>query len=763
MPEYDFKSLSSYDFALLTRDLLQSQLGVPLETFSPGPDSGIDFRYQTKTIKLVVQSKHYAGSGFAALLSVLRRKERPKIETLAPTRYILLTSVSLTPKRKEQINKILTPYCVVPSDIFGREDLNNLLGQHDEIERKHFKLWLTSETVLRRALDSGIFADSEAHLERVRLRLCRYVQNPSFDRARLLLEKSHYCIIAGIPGIGKTTLAEVLLADLVDRHAFEAFRVAHDLSEIRSVKNSKRKQVFYFDDFLGRTALANLQKNEDQRLVELMEEVASNSNWRFILTTREYILNSAKLLYEAFAHPPIDFMPCIVNLADYTRPIRARILYNHIYFSGLPTAHKLALLENKGYESILRHRNYSPRVIEYMTQTSHAGSIPASLYLPEFVDSLDHPTRIWDHAFRHQISEAARHLLLVLTTLPDDPLLDDVEKAFWAFYRFRQSRFGFATRSSDWNDALRQLDGNFINTRKLGKDLVVAFHNPSIRDFVEDFLSSSESDVADLISSAHFYEQYVTLWEGGGDQRYAGVDRNQEKFLQSLKKNFFGPSASAIRVVHRGHSPIGVDHNPPSYERRAEFALRIANDFNNATANQFLNELITSLRQLWEKGQADKEDLVSLLAALTQRGMSRGDDSFKSAKRCLSTKYETIDEFRAIAEFAKTYTGEIAASELENVKTQFMQFANDYSSGWGDEEDPDWLRQIAANLEFVGERLRLDVTQFTDPLYEGADEVEKVRADREPDADDRDGGDFRSSYADDVDAMFHSLRDELTG
>src|ERR1039457_4953877 len=100
MPDYDFKSLSSYDFALLARDLLQAQLGKRLESFSPGPDSGIDFRHQTTKTKLIVQCKHYAGSGFAALIGVLRRKERQKIEALAPTRYVLATSVPLTPKRK---------------------------------------------------------------------------------------------------------------------------------------------------------------------------------------------------------------------------------------------------------------------------------------------------------------------------------------------------------------------------------------------------------------------------------------------------------------------------------------------------------------------------------------------------------------------------------------------------------------------------------------------------------------------------------------
>lgn len=615
--------------------------------------------------------------------------------------------------------------------------------------------------MLQRVLNAGIFADSEAHLERVRLRLCRYVQNPSFDRARALLEKSHYCIIAGIPGIGKTTLAEVLLADLVDRHGFEAFRIAHDLSEIRSVKNSKRKQVFYFDDFLGKTALTELQKNEDQRLIELMEEVSLNPNWRFILTTREYILNSARMHYEAFAQCSSNFMLCIVNLEDYTRPIRARILYNHIYFSGLPSAHKLALLEDKAYERILRHRNYSPRVIEYMTQTSHVSSISPSLYLSEFLNSLDHPGRIWDHAFRYQISEAARHLLLVLSTLPDEPLLSDVEAAFWAFYRFRQSRFGFSTHSNDWGDALKQLDGNFIHTKRVGKEILVSFHNPSIRDFVEDFLSNSDGDVVDLISSAHFYEQYVILWKGQGEQRYSAVDFNIEKFLSRIADNCFGPSASTIRVVSEHGTPIGMHHNPPSPESRLEFVVGIDNALHSPISQAVVARLLATLRQRWQRGEADREDLTRLLAALAQREKGGDDDSFAIGKQCLLMRRQHIDDFRAIGHFAAIFPDEITVIALEELRTQFAAFARNYSSAW-DNEDPDWLRQVAADLEYVGEKLKVDVSDLTAPLYERADEVEKERGNQEPDYD-RDDSDFHSVYSDDVDAMFLSLRDELSG
>jgi len=46
MPDYDFKSLSPYDFQNLVRDLLQKELDVTLECFTMGRDNGIDLRYR---------------------------------------------------------------------------------------------------------------------------------------------------------------------------------------------------------------------------------------------------------------------------------------------------------------------------------------------------------------------------------------------------------------------------------------------------------------------------------------------------------------------------------------------------------------------------------------------------------------------------------------------------------------------------------------------------------------------------------------------
>ena len=146
MADYDFSSLSAYDFETLVRDLLSAYLDVGLEIFSPGPDGGIDLRFLARTSadSTIVQCKHYVGSGFSKLLNALT-KEQPKIARLNPDRYCVATSVALTPDRKAKIVATLAPFVDRASDIWGQAELNALLRRYPTIERAHFKLWLTSQ------------------------------------------------------------------------------------------------------------------------------------------------------------------------------------------------------------------------------------------------------------------------------------------------------------------------------------------------------------------------------------------------------------------------------------------------------------------------------------------------------------------------------------------------------------------------------------------------------------------------------------------
>ena len=66
MINYRFEVLNDKEFENLSRDLLQAELKIRLETFKTGKDDGIDFRYATTKNKneIIVQAKHWAGSGF---------------------------------------------------------------------------------------------------------------------------------------------------------------------------------------------------------------------------------------------------------------------------------------------------------------------------------------------------------------------------------------------------------------------------------------------------------------------------------------------------------------------------------------------------------------------------------------------------------------------------------------------------------------------------------------------------------------------------
>ena len=101
IPNYDFKSLSSYDFECLIRDLLQEELEITLESFKYGRDKGIDLRYSpTEDETMIVQCKHYAVTGYRGLISNLKQ-EIEKVEKLNSKKYIIVTSVGLTPRNKE--------------------------------------------------------------------------------------------------------------------------------------------------------------------------------------------------------------------------------------------------------------------------------------------------------------------------------------------------------------------------------------------------------------------------------------------------------------------------------------------------------------------------------------------------------------------------------------------------------------------------------------------------------------------------------------
>jgi len=762
VPNYDFRSLSSIDFEDLVRDLLQAESGDRYEVFGPGPDGGVDLRtISPGRHKTVVQCKHYGD--FGTLYQNIKRFEVPKVRLLTPDRYILATSATLSPARKTKLLDLLSPFST-EQDILGRGDLNNLLARHPEVEIKNFKLWLTSEAVLRRLIAADVIEDTSLALERMRQRTRRFVINPSLDRARHLLSEHHFCVIAGIPGIGKSTLAEILLLDLVDRHGFQAVRITSSLAaELKGVRRSTQKQVYIFDDFLGKTTLDKLDKNEDQQLADFISEVQANPHWRFILTTREYILNVAMQRYETLARTTLRL--CIIDLADYTRPIRAEILYNHIYFSDLTLSHKRALVAAQGYVRILEHQNYNPRVIEHMTQESNVSHIPGPLFLAAFLKNLSQPMMIWDHAFRFQLSEAARHLMLLMGVLPSEVTVPDLELAFQAFFHQRKVRFGFPTSSGDFEKAIRELDGNFIKTGQYGSDLFVTFHNPSVEDYVRRYIREEQPArgiIVDLIITSVFVEQFMQAW---GIAKEFDDDRVTDAMLTTLSKV---PALLSCRVI-RTYSVLDrrLAHYPPSFEERVSFVMIVAEAVQSTRSTKIVEDALAPLGARLEQQTMNRNDLARLIGRLAGFG-SLGSELAAKARTALLKDLETTMDYEAATIVVRDAPTSISAEELGILKRKFRDFVSDEIYSLRSETDPDVLNSAADDITSIAKVLEMDLESAIEPITSRAGELEqekeREKAQLEPKDENFDYDEWKRHLITQSreHTMFASLLDELT-
>lgn len=509
MSDYDFHTLSPIEFEALSRDLLQKELGITLESFTSGRDDGVDLRYSTaKGTNTIVQCKRHITT-YAKLKSHLKSKELPKLSKLSPDRYILTTSVGLTKKNKEELKTLFSPYIVVASDIYGRDDLNNLLGKYDDIERQHYKLWLSSTEVLETILHSDIVNRTLFEREEIIESVTTYVENESYQAALDKFKGKNFVIIAGDAGIGKTTLARMLIYRMLGNKEYKQFvYVSRGVEEALSLYKPSKSQLFFFDDFLGRTAFENgFARNEETDLMRFIDRIARSKNKGLLLATREYILRQAQSQYSELKSPLLEKSKYTIDLATYTRKIRADILYNHLFRTKLPNKYLMSFLNKKTYKDIIGHSHYTPRLIATILQEEIWSDCSPNDFPNKFISYLNNPQKIWQDIYEKGLSSDGRLVMKILLTLRSPVELTKLHTAFDSCARQNNIRPDYNV----FDSAIKELSDTFIKVSSSNYSphtLTVDYKNPSILDFMIDYYKDLRSnDLAVVIDNAVYIDQ----------------------------------------------------------------------------------------------------------------------------------------------------------------------------------------------------------------------------------------------------------------
>jgi hypothetical protein len=502
---YDFSQLNDKEFEALVADLLSVYLGKRVERFKQGKDGGVDGRfYSDPDDETILQCKHYLKTGYSGLISKLKNDEAKKVTKLSPDKYIFVTSLPLSRENKTEIKEIFSPYLKRQDDIFHQADLNDILSNNPKIEEKYFKLWITSTNVFDRIINNAIKGRSQHELERIQESSFKYVQTNNHEKALVILEEKHVVIISGEPGIGKTVLAENLGLLYASKN-FEFIDIQESLSEAENIYKPETKQVFYFDDFLGSNYFEIIENKKDSHIVKFIERIKRDKTKRFILTSRTNIFKSGLLHSPAFSTNRIEQQEYLIKIDSLSELDRAKILYNHIWFSNLSEEYIDELYIDKRYKEIIKHKNFNPRLIQFITDIERIPVEDSKKYWEYIVKTLDNPIDVWDDSFKRQSNQFVRCLVNLTVFNGGSMSENELRNCYNKFVKIN-GLDNPSNTEKDFRSMSELAVKAFLNRKNFHGNIQYSLFNPSIADYILKEYSSNLEELKNIFKALRSVE-----------------------------------------------------------------------------------------------------------------------------------------------------------------------------------------------------------------------------------------------------------------
>lgn len=382
---YNYNNLSDFEFEILCKDIMQKKLGVTLYTFQKGRDGGIDITDDPKSKKVIIQVKHYINSKYSDLLGTLK-KEIQKVKELQPEKYYICCAVKLTAKNKQEIYDMFSDYMESANDIVSLIDIDDFLEcpENMDIVRKHYKLWLESTNILSQVFNQSIFIDCEALLYNIEEDSRRFVETSCYYECLDILERERMLLLLGMPGTGKTVTTKMLAIYYASKGYTIRYTTNGDISDIKNAISTQKDlpEIILLDDCLGQHYF-RMKETQGNELLSLVKYVACHKNKKLIMNSRVTIFQQAKESVIEFRHFIEDeqLKITILDMGKLSLLDKGRIFHNHIYFKGLPVAYYQDILKEFRYREIVKHNNYTPRIMEFVTREYNLKKYPATIIM----------------------------------------------------------------------------------------------------------------------------------------------------------------------------------------------------------------------------------------------------------------------------------------------------------------------------------------------------------------------------------------------
>ena len=211
---------------------------------------------------------------------------------------------------------------------------------------------------------------------------------------------------------------------------------------------------------------------------------------------------------------------------------KGKIFYNHIFFKELPQEYYQDILRNQNYKKIVKHKNYTPRIMEFVTRVVNYGKIAGDHYADYVISCLDNPTEIWQDEFFNRLQQEDRMFMTTLYSLTDTSI--DVVRLMRAYNHRLKNTMTIDTTRNVWEEVLKRLEGAMIVVVEKNGKQEIGVINPSVNDFLQSYLAQNEIERVDVKKYATEYEQIKR-----------GFTESMESIVQSGEAALYNYSSNA--------------------------------------------------------------------------------------------------------------------------------------------------------------------------------------------------------------------------
>lgn len=358
---------------------------------------------------------------------------------------------------------------------------------------------------------------------------------------------------------------------------------------------------------LGKNTHLSFNNNEDQAFIDFISIVKTSPFSRLVLTTREHLMNQALQKSERLRLSDIGDHKLVLQIHDYSIRERAKILYNHLYFSELPLEYKLTLLQNDFYLDIVKHIKFNPRLIEWLSTYRRVKNIVVDEYKNFVRNLLNNPAEIWMHAYEYQISDAGRSLLLAIFTYEGKVNKNLLEQSFAECHKARSIKYRFSLKPNDFKVAFKELSGAFIKNES---PEMVEVLDPSVLDLINTVIREAPENIIDLVHGAVDFRQLKNIWSFATSAANPNV-------LKKLSENIDGLSAALERVVCKSRKQLpskGVTtYKGVTFEERLSILIDIADSLQTPVFLELIKNLYARLKQEWQTEYVNISEGIDIL------------------------------------------------------------------------------------------------------------------------------------------------------